>query len=164
MAVAESLIKHAAKISSPEMTAELEADMDGIAAGSKSREDVVDRSRQMLSQVMLSLVANQEAVGSEIRGGILEGKTVGVCSKCASELRIIRAKKTKKRFVGCSKYPDCDQSYPLPQFGEIIPLGGVCDQCGSPKIKVVSKGKRPWELCLDPSCPTKEAYRSRAKK
>jgi len=168
IAVADSLSKHAATISSPDMTAELEADMDGIAEGKKSRDEVVDRSRQMLSQVMLALVANEQEVGAEIRGGIHEGKMVGKCPRpdCGGELRVIRSKKTKKRFVGCSNYGDkeCGQSYPLPQFGDVIPLGSVCDQCGSPKIKVVSKGKRPWELCLDPSCPTKEAYRNKAKK
>lgn len=163
IAVADSLSKHATTISSPDMTAELETEMDGIAEGRRSHGEVVDKSRRMLTKVMVELVANQEAVGADIRDGIKEGKMVGKCPKCDSELRIIRAKKSKKRFVGCSKYPDCSQAYPLPQFGDVIPLGTLCDQCGSPKIKVVSKGKRPWELCLDPACPTKEAYRNKAK-
>lgn len=171
MAVADSLSKHAPTIASPDMTAELDSDMDGIAEGKKSHEDVVNRSREMLSQVMLSLVANKEAVGSEIRGGINESRMVGKCIRpdCGGELRIIRSKKTKKRFVGCSNFDKdgekgCDKSYPLPQFGDVIPLGTVCDQCGTPKIKVVSKGKRPWELCIDPNCATKEAYRNKVKK
>lgn len=164
IAVADALSKHAATIAGAEMTAELESDMDGIVEGVKTHEGVVNRSRRMLTEVMNELITNQEAVGSEIRGGIHEGKRVGQCSLCGSDLMIIRAKKSKKRFVGCSKYPDCSQSFPLPQFGDIIPLGTSCEQCGSPKIKVVSKGKRPWELCLDPSCPTKEAYRNKAKK
>ncbi len=164
MAVADSLKKHAGTISSPEMTARLEADMDNIAEGSKTREEVVKRSREMLGEVMVELMKNSEAVGTEIRSGIQESRTVGACPKCGEPLRIIRAKKSKKRFVGCSNYPDCKTSYPLPQYGDIIALGTTCDQCGSPKIKVISKGRRPWEICLDTECPTKEQYRKKAKK
>ena len=164
MAVSSSLKKHAPDISSPEMTAKLEASMDDIAAGDITRDKVVDKSRDLLSKVMDELIAKQEEVGTEIRTGIKEGKTVGKCPKCDAELRVIRAKKSKKRFVGCSGYPDCSNSYPLPQFGDVLPLGSICDDCGSPKIKVISKGKRPWELCLDPNCVTKEAYRKKTKK
>lgn len=170
IAVADSLSKHAATIASSDMTAELEADMDRIADGKKSHDEVVDRSRQMLSKVMVELVANKEAVGAEIRGGIHEGKMIGKCVRpdCGGELRVIRSKKTKKRFVGCSNFEKegdegCDRSYPLPQFGDVIPMGTVCEHCGTPIIKVVSKGRRPWELCIDPNCSTKEAYRNKAK-
>ncbi len=163
IAVSDSLRKHAPAISSPDMTAELESNIDNIVSGRITREKVVEKSRSLLSEVMESLVANKEAVGSEIRGGIAEGKTVGQCPECDAELRIIRAKKSKKRFVGCSGYPDCSRSYPLPQFGDVMPLGTVCEHCGSPNIKVITKGKRPWELCLDPDCSTKEEYRKKRK-
>lgn len=161
MAVSDALKKHAAAISTPDMTAKLEEEMDKVVEGAKTRDEVVDKSREMLSGVMLQLIKNAEEIGAEIRGGIQESRTVGACPECGQDLRIIRAKKSKKRFVGCSNYPDCSKAYPLPQFGDVIPLGTVCEHCGSPKIKVVSKGKRPWELCLDPSCPTKEEYRNK---
>lgn len=158
IAVAEALKKHAQKIASPEMTAELEGEMDLIAEGRKSREEVVERSRQLLTQVMLTLKEKKEQVAEEIKGGILTDKIVGQCPKCGSNLRIIRAKKSKKRFVGCTNYPDCQVTYPLPQFGDVISTGEVCEPCGSPKVKIISKGKRPWELCLDPKCSTKEGW------
>ncbi len=164
MAVADSLKKHAGAISSPEMTAQLEAAMDSIVEGKSTHDEVVDSSRKMLTKVMAELMKNVEAVGAEIREGIQESRTVGTCPECDSPLRIIRAKKSKKRFVGCTNYPDCKKAYPLPQFGDVIALGTECDQCGSPQIKVVSKGRRPWELCLDPQCPTKAEYRKKAKK
>lgn len=158
IAVAEALKKHAQKIASPEMTAELEREMDLIADGKKSREEVVEHSRQLLAQVMLTLKEKKEQVAQEIKGGILTDKIVGKCPKCGSNLRIIRAKKSKKRFVGCSGYPDCQVTYPLPQFGDVIGTGEICEPCGSPKVKIINKGKRPWELCLDPNCPTKEGW------
>jgi len=156
MAVAESLLKYAERIATPAMTAELEQDMDAIAEGATSQSAVVERSRQMLADIMLALNNKKSELGEEIRAGIREDKIVGECPKCGSPLKIIKAKKSRKRFVGCTNYPECSNSYPLPQYGEIIALGEKCPDCGSPKIKVMSGKGRPWILCINPKCPSKE--------
>jgi hypothetical protein len=41
----------------------------------------------------------------------------------------------------------------------------VCAECGWPEIKVIGGGGRgrPWVLCIDIDCPSKEKYRSRKK-
>jgi len=156
MAVADSLLKYAERIATPAMTSELEKDMDAIAEGQTSQGDVVERSRKMLADIMLSLQSKRSELGEEIRAGIREDKIVGPCPNCGSNLKIIRAKKSRKRFVGCTNYPDCSTSYPLPQYGEIISLGEQCDVCGSPKVKVLSGKGRPWILCINPKCPSKE--------
>jgi DNA topoisomerase I len=54
-------------------------------------------------------------------------------------------------------------TYPLPQRGEIIPLGTECDTCGSPEIKVLG-GKRPWVTCINMECPKKLAQKEAAEK
>jgi DNA topoisomerase-1 len=156
IAVAHSLAKYAGKIVSPEMTAELEHNMDAIVEGKNTQAAVVDTSRRMLSEVMNAMENHKAELGEEIRNGIRSDKVVGPCPKCGSDLRIIRSRKTRKRFVGCSGYPDCSNAFPLPQFGEIIALGEMCQECGSPKIKVLTGKGRPWILCIDPKCPTKE--------
>ncbi len=163
IAVADTLNKYANKISSPEMTAELEAEMNNIAQGNSKQEEVVDRSRQILAKTLVELSTKKEEVGQQIRAGILESQTLGKCPNSEGNLRIIRSKKTRKRFVGCSDYPDCKTTYPLPQYGEIIPLGEICPECGSPKIKVINKGKRPWTICIDPNCITKDEYKKSKK-
>ncbi|HAW59877.1 MAG TPA: DNA topoisomerase I [Actinobacteria bacterium] len=155
LSVAEALGRYAREISTPEMTASLEKDMDAIAEGRVSREAVVGRSRDMLVGVMLALEKNKKEVASEIREGIRGDRVVGKCPRCGRELRIIRAKKTRKRFVGCAGYPACSTSYPLPQYGEVIALGETCEACGAPRVKVLSRSK-PWILCIDPGCPTKQ--------
>lgn len=157
IAVAESLRKYAEAISTPQMTAELEKEMDAIVEGNLKRKEVVDRSRKILSEVMKVLELRKEELAGEIRGGIREGRIIGKCPKCGGELRIVRSRKTKKRFVGCSNYPQCNQAYPLPQRGEVIPLNELCEVCGVPKIKVLNKGSRPWILCIDPKCPSKKS-------
>ena len=77
-----------------------------------------------------------------------------------NHLRIIRAKKSGKRFVGCEGYPDCDQTYGLPQRGDIIKLEDVCSICGvTPRVRVMG-GRRPWNLCLNEECPSMAEMRA----
>ncbi len=154
-AVTEALRKFATLIVTPEMTSDLEQDMDAIAEGREAPGEVVDKSRVMLESIFETLKSSKEQIAEEIRNGIREDKIVGVCPNCGNQLKVIRSKKTKKRFVGCSNYPECTTTYPLPQGGGIVPTDETCPECGTPRIKVISKGRRPWVLCLDPNCPTK---------
>ncbi|MHB8780456.1 MAG: DNA topoisomerase I [Candidatus Geothermincolia bacterium] len=156
IAVTEALRKFAGLIVSPEMTAHLEEDMDAIADGRDKPGEVVERSREVLTGVFKTLNERRDQVAEEIRNGIREDKIVGACPNCGENLRIVRSKKTKKRFVGCSNYPDCTTTYPLPQVGGILATNETCPECGSPRIKIITKGKRPWQLCLDSNCPTKQ--------
>lgn len=155
-AVTEALRKFAGVISSPEMTSRLEEDMDAIVEGKETRNEVVEKSRDILTTVMDQLENSKHEVAQEIRNGIKEDRILGTCPNCGSNLRIVKAKKSKKRFVGCSGYPDCTTTYPLPQTGTVMPTGETCQECGSPKVKVVNKGRKPWIFCLDPQCPTKK--------
>jgi DNA topoisomerase-1 len=159
--MAEALQEFAPRIASPEMTAELEKDMDLIAVRELTKEQVVAISRDLLRQAYSSLEQNRELMATKIYEGISGDRILGECPKCGqNRLRIIRSKTTKKRFVGCEGYPDCDQTYPLPQRGDIIGMNEVCPQCSSPKIKILGS-RRPWILCLDPYCPTKAEYREK---
>jgi DNA topoisomerase-1 len=80
----------------------------------------------------------------------------------------LRSKKTGKRFVGCTNYFEgkCKAAFPLPQKGLVKPLGNVCKSCGWPTVRIWMKGKRPWNLCLNPKCPskTKEEKRGSSQK
>ncbi|MGI5940339.1 MAG: DNA topoisomerase I [Thermoleophilia bacterium] len=162
MKMAEALTEFAPRIASPEMTSQLERDMDLISERDLTKEEVVTTSRNLLREAYSSLEQNREQVAAKIFEGITDDRILGRCPKCGTNrLRIIRSKATKKRFVGCEGYPECDQTYPLPQRGDVIGLDETCSQCGSPKVKVLG-GRRPWILCLDPDCPTKAEYKEKA--
>ena len=141
--VTEALRKYATPISTPEMTARLEHDMDMIAEGQVARKEVVEKSRVLLDEVMQMLEESREKLVEEIRNGIREDKILGKCPTCGNGLRMLRARKSKKRFVGCSGYPDCTTTYPLPQSGSVMATGEVCPECNSPKIKVIAARRKP---------------------
>jgi DNA topoisomerase-1 len=136
--------------------------MDSISEGETSKEAVVDRSKEVLRKVYGELESVQDEFADVVRAGIREDSVLGPCKKCGLNLTVRRAKKSGKRFAGCEGYPDCDQTYSLPPRGEIIPLGTLCEACGSPEIKVVG-GRRPWITCIDMSCPKKQEEREKAR-
>jgi len=166
-------------ISSSAMTARLEEEMDRISEGELRRDEVVKDSQKMLEQAWRLLDAHVGDIRDRIKSGVREDLTLGVCKNCGGQMRVLRGK-TGKRFAACvgkegeeprpaaeGERPrrGCGQTFPLPQRGTIVPTGKVCAECGWPEIKVVGGGGRgrPWVLCIDIDCPSKEKYRSRKK-
>jgi DNA topoisomerase-1 len=154
IAVTDALEKHADIITKPDMTSTLEKDMDGIAEGQKKLEDVVKESQEMLHDAMGVLIKNKKEIGETIQQALRKDSIVGKCGKCKGDLLIIKSHRGK-RFVGCSGYPKCDTSYPLPQRGTVSATGQVCETCQSPKIKLQSGRRKPIEMCINMKCPGK---------
>jgi len=133
--------------------------MDDISEGKVGKEAVVDRSRDVLRKVYGHLTESETEFADIVWGGIRQDSVLGPCKKCGRNLTVKRARKSGKRFAGCEGYPECDQTYSLPPRGEIIPLGTLCDGCGSPEVKVVGGGRRPWVTCIDLNCPKQQERR-----
>ena len=139
----------------PRMTATLEKDMDSISEGKKTLKEAVAESRNMLTKVMSSLEKDRDKIKNSIKDAQREENTIGRCPKCGKDM-IIRTSKKGKRFVGCTGYPNCSNTYSLPQFGGVFSTGKVCEKCNSPIVRVKAKGKRAWELCLNSNCSAKK--------
>lgn len=158
IAVIRMLKKHAGKISTPDMTSELEMYMDGIANGEQAKDEVVDRSRIMLKEVMENLQKEKEEISKEIQKAIKEDLIAGKCPRegCKGDLIIRVARASKKRFLGCNAYPECKTTFPLPQRGLLLTTKDICKHCQHPRVKIINKGRRPWDLCINPDCPGKD--------
>ncbi|MCE5191947.1 MAG: DNA topoisomerase I [Actinomycetia bacterium] len=152
-AVIEALSTFAERITTPGMTAELEAEMDDIANGRTVRETVVGHSRELLNGVMAVLLPKAEEVGELLKDAAVEDAKVGVCPKSGHDLLVKSSPKTKGQFVGCAGWPECDVTFPLPQ-GKIETVPEPCPTCGTPQVKIVQFQQRPKVRCLDPACPT----------
>ena len=139
----------------PRMTAVLEKNMSLIAEGKKTLDETVKESRQMLAKTMNSLENNKEKIKTSIKNAQKEQNTLGKCPKCGVDM-IIRSSKTGKRFVGCTGFPSCKNTYPLPQDGLINKTDRVCSKCSAPVVKIKTKDKNAWNLCLNPECPAKK--------
>ena len=178
------------RMATPEMTAELEQDMDEIAAGNTSKDDVLRISREMLHATTKDLQEQKEDLAKQIWAGMDEDKFLGPCKVCAeagrkqddgtpNRLRIIELK-GGKRMYGCEGWikppeqkegepppppnPDsCPVSGPLPGRGyELWRLEERCSICDQmPRLTVKGFRGRPWKLCLNDDCPSMVEMRAK---
>jgi DNA topoisomerase-1 len=80
-----------------------------------------------------------------------EDRVIGECPDCGNEHGgelAIKTLRTGSRLVGCTRYPDCEYSLPLPRRGDIEITEGHCEEHDLPEL-VVHNGEDPWEL----GCP-----------
>jgi len=174
IAMYKAFHEYVPRMATPEMTAELEQDMDQIAAGKTSKDDVLSISREMLHSTTAALQDRSEDLAKQIWAGMDEDRFLGPCKVCEeagrkrddgspNRLRIIDLR-GGKRFVGCEGYdrenpdsPDsCDFTRPLPGRGyELWRLEERCSICGeAPRLMVKGFRGRPWKLCLNDDCPS----------
>ena len=153
IAVCDALDKFAPHVTHPEMTAELESEMDNIAAGNISKEEVVMNSRDLLLGELNNLLPHSEEVKDALADAVAADAYVGKCPKCGKDLQLRASQKTRSMFIGCSGWPDCDVTYPLPK-GKIESSEEPCPTCGMPQIKVTAFRSKPRMACIDPNCPT----------
>lgn len=151
IAVAESLGKHAQIVTDSKMTAHLEEDMDQIANGKSSLHEVVEESQDMLSDILETMEGHREQIGTEIKKALESQHFIGKCPECGSDLKTIRTK-FGKSFVGCSNYPDCKRTYPMPAGALVQSTEESCEVCRSPMVRVIRRGQPVTVHCLDPEC------------
>lgn len=156
-AVIESMREHVPAIVSTDLTRSMEEQLEGVEQGSQDPADVIEYAVDRLVESLAAFRAQSPAIGREIAGAAARPSLVviGDCPVCKrGQLRIIKSRTTKKRFVGCSNYSSgCRASAPLPQRGSIR-VAKTC-KCGWPMISVAfGRGKR-WNTCVSMQCPYK---------
>lgn len=178
IALYEAFKNYVPAMATPEMTAQLEAEMDRIAAGEMTKSSVVGDSRDLLHKTWSEIDESSEELAKVVWKGMDEDRILGPCKACEEAgrtkedgsphmLRIIRAKKSGKRFVGCSGWvaddpESCDQTFPLPQRGDVFRLEERCSVCEqTPRLKVVPFRGRPWNLCLNDDCESMQEMKKR---
>ena len=186
------------RVADSEMTAQLEAEMDQIAQGEMTKDDVLTDSRDALRSAYDEMGTDVDVEDDDapwrkfarlVWSGMDEDRILGPCVVCQEAgrtkedgspnmLRVIRAKKSGKSFIGCTGWdgenpdsPDsCDQTFPMPQprFYDVHKLEEICTVCGrTPRVSVAQKFKpgRPWKLCFNDDCPSmEEMKRKRAER
>ena len=153
MAVCDALGSFAPHVTTPDMTAQLEREMDSIAQGKVTKDEVVMHSRNLLSDQLAELLPHSEEVKDALADAVAADAYVGKCPKCGKDLQLRASQKTRSMFIGCAGWPDCDVTYPLPK-GKVESTETPCPVCGMPQIKVTPFRSKPHMQCIDPECPT----------
>ena len=157
IAIIDALSEFAPRVTTPDMTAELDADMTKVAEGKDTQDHVVDHSRALLAGMLDALIEHKDDLGEAISDAVTADARVGACPKCGKDLVMKTSAKTRGSFIGCMGWPDCDVTYPVPSGVKVSPLEGeaaVCPECGAPRIKCQPFRQKAYEQCVNPKCPT----------
>jgi DNA topoisomerase-1 len=163
--VADVLNKYAPEILDENLTRQLEEKMEAIQDGKADKDQVIGESREMLTGILGKWKKNEAQIGKDLLEALqttLEQESiVGPCDKCDKNLRIIHMR-NGRQFIGCFGYPNCTNTYPLPQGSYVKPAGKECPSCKKPTINV-KKGRTRYSMCIDPNCPSKADWKKRGK-
>ena len=161
LSVVETMTKYAPTVISTELTREIEGRLEAIEGGRGSEAELLRETVRSITGQLAQLNVNEDVVGREIDSAltatVAKSFVLGKCPVCKTgNLKIIRSRATKKRFVGCSNYSNgCHASAPLPQKGTIRTASRPCAICSWPVVYVAG-GRHPWRLCVNPNCPEKD--------
>ncbi|AAT43332.1 DNA topoisomerase I [Picrophilus oshimae] len=145
----KSIIDTNPRISEPEMTAELEMDMDKIASGTKTKDDVVNESRRMLHSVLNDFQGRTSEINKTINDYLNTGESLGRCPLDGNELFLIKYRDHYK--IKCGD-ENCRIDFNIYSNGRIQLNDSKCPVCSLPMIKIIRKGQSPEVKCIDPAC------------
>ena len=166
--IIETLKKHVTELTSEQLTRTFEEYVEQIQEGKQDKDAVLKEAQETLKKIMEKFKTQINEVGQELAESYKiarkEQRTLCECPKCKKGKLMIRVSRaSKKQFLGCSAYPNCDCSYPLPQNAKIVNTKKVCEHDGLPIIEVIRKGKRKFSMCIDPKCPSKADWGKKKK-
>lgn len=152
------LEKYAPPIVDEQLTAEFEEDMEKIREGKEKPEKVLDRAKQVLIKLLDDFKKKEKIIGKDIIASVRETldiqNHVGTCPLC-KEGRLMLRRGKFGRFIACDKYPECSNTFKIPQNGLVKSTDKQCPHDQYPMVQVIMKGKRPREICIKPDCKSK---------
>ncbi|HQT45312.1 MAG TPA: DNA topoisomerase, partial [Candidatus Micrarchaeota archaeon] len=162
ISVYNALHKNVPEILDEDLTRSIEEDIEKIQTGAVAPEKVVKQGKDVLLKIIDEFKQNEAEVSMELAAGFRTKEhtesIIGACNKCdGGMLRVIQSQ-FGKQFAGCTNYPNCKNIFPLPANAKIEPLNEKCAVCGTPRVKVIRSGKKPFEMCLDFNCETKKGW------
>ena len=162
-AVTELMRAFVPAIVSTDLTRSIEEQLEKVEQRSADSVLVIENAVDRLVESLEAFMGKEPDIGRRISGAAIaddaKAAMIGACPVCKSgQLRMIRSRTTKKRFVGCSNYSaGCKATAPLPQKGAIRTTGNACPECGWPVVGVVfARQTKPWKICINMHCPLKK--------
>ena len=173
MAVIEALEKNSPDILDEELTRSFEEKIEKIQtskSGEKEKQKIIEEAKKVLTKITDDLKKNEAKIGKALasaQGAVREeereASKVIKCKKCEKGWISLRRSKFGQ-FLACNAYPDCKTTFSLPPYGLKKMMEKPCEECNWPKFQSFQKGKRPWEFCANPECPTRKQQKEKVNK
>lgn len=153
LSVVNSLENHVPELTSEDLTRDFEDKMGRIRKGDRDHSKVVNEARNKLKAISREFKKNDEEIGKtlakakkKVREKKKKEKSLGKCPVCGEGNIIVRKSSNGKKFAGCDRYPECENSYATPQKHFRI-LKSTCDDCGLRLLSLEGKHGR-FHLCV----------------
>jgi len=138
----------------PDVRARIETLVQDVEDGTKPFESALTEGTALIKEMYSQLSGSKNELVSRIAGTVQDEAAavdrknyVGECPECGRVLRIITT--DKGRFVGCTGYPQCRNSYPLPKVGALVLMRSRdCKKGGAAVVKVGNKYH--WAVGIGP--------------
>jgi DNA topoisomerase-1 len=146
-AVTDLLVEHFPKVMDLKFTSHMEEELDEIETGKMEYRQVLDEFWGPFSEALR--IAEEKMPAQR---GVETGEK---CPECSKPLVIRYSKKTKRKFIGCSGWPECpyikpgegEEARPAPVLTEHL-----CPTCGKPMVQRMSR-RGPFLGCSGyPEC------------
>lgn len=156
--IAGILEKYVPKIVDEALTRHFEEEMDKIRERASKKEKVLAEAKMVVSDICTEFKKKEKEIGEGLRTTFTETRiamqTVGKCPGCEGTLVMKKGK--FGRFIACDRYPECKVTFKLPLAGLVKITDNQCAECRHPMVKIIRKGKKPQEVCINPDCPSKK--------
>jgi DNA topoisomerase I len=164
----ESLKKNSPVIIDEELTREIEKDMDIIRNSKrdlrKKELKILGKAENALTKIAKDFKKKEMEIGKDLieaNESLIEQEKednkLGLqCPSCKKgELTVKFTPRFRSYFVACTAYPNCRQTFSLPKGLIKNDVHKECEDCNWPLLLRIMQGKRPWQFCFNPECPSK---------
>ncbi len=172
-AVVGVLNSHYPVLIKSDMTRELETTMEEVQEKQSNINEILISIKKNLRDSLNVFHENETEIGISLYQNLLniekkDPVLIGKCPECkVGDLRIIKSRKSGKRFIACSSYFDkeinCTVTFPLPNYGTIKPTDKKCTFDGLPMVEWQT-GRNKRVMCVSMDCPSKANIKGRKKK
>ncbi|MCK5409518.1 MAG: DNA topoisomerase I, partial [Candidatus Heimdallarchaeota archaeon] len=173
IAVVDVLTSHYPVLIKSDMTRELETTMEEVQEKQSNIDEILISIKRDLRDSLKIFHENETDIGISLYQNLLniekkDPVLIGKCLECKiGDLRIIKSKKSGKRFIACSSYFDkainCTVTFPLPNYGTIKPTDKKCPFDGLPMVEWRT-GRNKRVMCVSMECPSKANIKGEKKK
>jgi DNA topoisomerase-1 len=139
-----------------ELTREFEEEMEKIREEKSSPEKVLEKAKEKLNKILTDIKNREIELGKKLAKAsnlaLKQAITVGKCPVCKKGNLVIRtANKTKQKFIGCDRYPECKTIFSLPNVKIVKPLydGDNIDEEGRIFVLVGNNERNMRKICIN---------------
>ncbi len=145
-----------------ELTREFEDEMELIRQEKSTPEKVLNSAKEKLTKILTDIRKNEIELGKKLADASklarFEAAKIAKCPNCEDGTLVLKtARKTRKKFIACDKYPECKTIFNAPQVNYIKGLEeDATDDDGKIWFLAGKSEGNYRKVCLNPDTPEEE--------